>query len=191
VSKLALDDRRQLHKDANKALDQNLAQGESVRVIIRGTFDSALIATDRRTFVFKKGFMAGSMFGKKVASYDFRNLTGVQVETGVMSGVFSLQGPGISSEDLSFWHQGKGDPSRAPHALALNRDHFDQAKQGAAVLRQLISDAQAPQGLPMAAAVAATVDIPAQIHQLAQLHQASILTDAEFSTKKAELLSRM
>lgn len=38
---------------------------------------------------------------------------------------------------------------------------------------------------------APVVDIPAQLQQLASLHTAGILTDDEYSTKKAELLARM
>lgn len=48
-----------------------------------------------------------------------------------------------------------------------------------------LAAAQAP------AAPAAAPDIPAQIEQLADLHQRGLLSDAEFSAKKAELLDRM
>jgi hypothetical protein len=177
----ALDDRAQLHKDANALLTQNLTSGERVMAIIRGTFDSALIATDRhafvfkRAFVFKKGFFAGAAFGKKLASYDYLNLTGVQLETGIKSGVVSLQGPGIASEDLSYWSSGKGDPKKAPHALALASAHFEQARAGIARLRELI---------------AAVPDVTEQLRTLGELRNARFLTEAEFSSKKAELLAR-
>ena len=178
----ALDDRAQLHKDANALLTQNLTSGERIMVIIRGTFDSALIATDRhafvfkRAFVFKKRFFAGAAFGKKLASYDYRDLTGVQLETGVTSGVVSLQGPGIASEDLSYWSSGKGDPKKAPHALALASAHFEQARAGIARLRELI---------------AAVPDVTEQLRTLGELRDARFLTEAEFNSKKAELLARM
>ena len=172
----ALDDRAQLHKDANALLTQNLTSGERIMVIIRGTFDSALIATDRRAFVFKKRFFAGAAFGKKLAAYDYRDLTGVQLETGVTSGVVSLQGPGIASEDLSYWSSGKGDPKKAPHALALASAHFKQARAGVARLRELI---------------AAVPDVTEQLRTLGELRDARFLTEAEFSSKKAELLARM
>lgn len=187
----AIDDRRQLTKDANKLLDQNLAPGEVVRLIIRGTFSSALIGTDRRAFVSKQGMMGGVLFGKKLTSYDYRNLTGVHLETGVMSGVFALEGPGIGSQDLSRWSQGKNDPDKAPHALALNRAHFDQAKAGAALLRQLIAAAQQPVPAPAAGAAAAQPDVPDQIRKLGELRDAGLLTAAEFESKKADLLARM
>lgn len=183
----AIDDRSQLHKDANALLDQNLAPGEPVRVIIRGTYDSALIGTDRRAFVFKKGAFSGAFMGKRLASYDYRNLTGVQLETGMISGVMSLQGPGISSEDLSYWSSGKADPMKAPHALALNSGHFNQARTGVAMLRDLIADAQAR----TLSAAMAPPDVTDQLRKLGELRDAGVLTTAEFDAKKAELLARL
>lgn len=190
MGKPAIDDRKQLTKDVNKLLDQNLAPGEVVRAIVRGTFKSAAICTDRRVFVSKQGFMGGALFGKKLTSYDYRNLTGVHLETGVISGVFALEGPGITSQDLSYWSQGKGDPGKAPHALALVREDFDQAKAGVALLRQLIADAQQPAYAPVPSAPTPP-DVPDQIRKLGELRDAGLLTTAEFESKKAELLARL
>ncbi len=63
----SLADRSKLHKDAIKALDQNLGANEVVRVIIIGLWDSAIIGTDYRAFIFKKGMMGGVMFGSKLS----------------------------------------------------------------------------------------------------------------------------
>jgi hypothetical protein len=64
------------------------------------------------------------------------------------------------------------------------------------VLTQLILGSHPSQAVPQSpaqptVAVAAPTDIPAQLQQLAGLHAAGILSDVEFSQKKAELLSRM
>jgi hypothetical protein len=88
----------------------------------------------------------------------------------------SLQGPGIASEDLSYWSSGKGDPKKAPHALALASAHFEQARAGVARLRELI---------------AAVPDVTEQLRTLGELRDARFLTEAEFNSKKAELLARM
>lgn len=113
------EDRSQLSGAANHELDQNLLPGEGVKVIIRGVGGSAMIGTDRRVFVFKKGFMAGSMFGSKVSSFDYRNLTGVHLESGWATGVLALQGPGIGSADLSYWG-GKGKHLRVKGRSAVD-----------------------------------------------------------------------
>jgi hypothetical protein len=47
------------------------------------------------------------------------------------------------------------------------------------------------QGAPEAPAAAPNGGIPEQIQQLSELHAAGVLTDQEFSAKKADLLSRM
>ncbi len=103
-----------------------------------------MIATDRRVFVFKKGMFSGAMFGKKLASWDHATLNGIQLETGAISGVIALHAPGIGSQDLSYWANGKDSPQSSPHALALGRNHFDPARQGVAIIRELIADAHRP-----------------------------------------------
>lgn len=188
ANKWALDDRAQLHNDANAALDENLLPGETVRVIIRGTYDSAIIGTDRRAFVFKKGMFSGAFLGKKLTTYDYRNLTGVHQEHGMMNGVVALQGVGIEANDLSFWSTGKQDPMKAPNAVATNSSHKDQAREGSALLRQLITARHSAGAAPV---TAAAPDVTDQLRKLGELRDAGVLTDAEFEAKKAELLARL
>jgi hypothetical protein len=76
------------------------------------------------------------------------------------------------------------------------RVSHNEAKQVKEVLTQLILGSHPSQAVPQSpaqptVAVAAPTDIPAQLQQLAGLHAAGILSDVEFSQKKAELLSRM
>jgi len=183
----ALDDREQLHKDANQLIDENLMNGESVLAIVRGTYDSAAIATDRRIFIFKKGMMSGAAMAKKLVTWDYRAVTGVQVETGMVSGTFVIQAAGAQVVDGSYWSTGKNDPAKASNALALTRDHFDQAKAGAAAIRQLV----AAHHQPAAVTAPAATDPTDQLRKLGELRDAGVLTVEEFDTKKAELLARI
>jgi hypothetical protein len=186
MAEWALDDRAQLHKDANAALDENLASGERVEVIIRGNLSSAIIGTDRRLFVFKKGWLSGSAFGKKMATWDYRNITGVQIETGILSGTVAVQAAGITMGDYSYWSTGKDDPQKAANALAIARDHFPQARSGVARLRELLSAAQ---HAPVANSTQAPPDLADQLRKLASLRDEGILTEEEFQAKKAQLLA--
>jgi hypothetical protein len=185
----ALDDREQLHKDADALLQQNLMPGEPVLAIVRGSYDSAAVATDRRIFVFKKGLFSGAAMAKKLISWDYRNVTGVQVETGMISGAFVIQAAGAQATDASFWGGGNNDAMKATNAVALARDHFDQAKAGAALIRELISKSHDSAAAPVAAPAAP--DITDQIRKLGELRDAGILTAEEFDSKKGELLARM
>jgi hypothetical protein len=144
-------DRSRLHRKANEALDQNLAPGEQVQVIITGPSAQAVIGTDRRVFVYKKGFMAGASFGSELTSWDYRNLVGVQLHTGMMSDAVILQAPGQSGTRTNVWKQGDSDPYKAPNAIPINRP-YDQADAGVARLRQLIHAAQDVRPAVLAAA---------------------------------------
>ena len=138
----AINDRNKLHKDANISLDRNLLFEEKVRVIIQGLSDSAIIGTDTRCFVYKRGMMGGADFQGKLISWDYSDLNGVQLEIGSHSGVLSLQGPGTTSKDMSYWNTHKDGPAASPYELSLTEESFEQAREGVAILRKLISNAQ-------------------------------------------------
>jgi len=184
----ALTDRSRLHKKCNQELDANLAPGETVRVIITGPSNPAVIGTDRRVFIYKKGFMAGATFGAELTSWDYRNLVGVQLHTGMMSGAVVVQAPGQSGTKTNYWGQGNEDPYKAPNAIPVVRP-YDQAKEGVAVLRQLVEAAhRAHLAPPPVAATPASTSIVDELKKLADLHSAGAISDAEFAALKARLL---
>jgi len=76
-------------------------------------------------------------------------------------------------------------------ALEFRTGH-KEAEQVKQLVLRLIQEAAQPQTVVVQAPAAAAVpDVAAQLHQLAGLHDAGVLTDAEFEAKKAELLARM
>ena len=93
--------RRGLHPKAVEAVEQALAADEAVRLVIHGLSSQAIIATDRRALVFKKGFLAGASFGSELTSWSYQNLVGVQIHTGMLSGAVVLQWPGQSGARTS------------------------------------------------------------------------------------------
>jgi Short C-terminal domain len=183
----ALADRSHLHRKANEALDQNLAAGESVEVVIIGPSNQAIIGTNRRVFVYKKGFMAGASFGSELTSWDYRNLNGVQIHTGMMTGAVVLQAPGQSGTRTNTWKNSDSDPYKAPNAIPIVRP-WEPAQERVARLRELM-DAANQTG--QQAAPVLNVDPMAQLKQLGELRDAGVVTPEEFEAKKAEILSRV
>jgi hypothetical protein len=183
-----LDRKNKLHDKANRALDDNLMPGEEIRVIIRGDMESAMAVTDRRIFIFKKGYFSGVAGGEKLGSWELRNLTGIQFETGVITGVLALQGAGIEAGEVST--SGGIDARKAAHTLYLNRSNFDEAREGVPVLRQLMTDAH---HMPASTAAASgSAKSPAeQLRELADLRDSGLVTPEEFEEKRRELVARM
>jgi len=61
-----------------------LAPGEVVEVLVRGVHGQRMYGTDRLVFVYKKRCLVGSLLGRKVASWDYRNISGVHLDRGAM-----------------------------------------------------------------------------------------------------------
>lgn len=179
----------QLHPKAQQALEANLAPGEQIKVVIAGPSNQAIIGTDRRAFVFKKGFMAGATFGSELTSWDYRNLVGVQIHTGMMSGAVILQAPGQSGKSTNYWKQGDSDPYKAPNAIPIVRP-WAGAQQGVAELRRLIAEAHAPPAAPSPSPPpASSPSVADEIRKLVELRDAGAIDEAEFQTLKARVLA--
>src|SRR3954451_296891 len=86
-----------LPSKARTAIEEGLIPGESVMTVIRGTGSTAIVGTDRRAFIIKKGYLAGATFGQKLASFDYDNVVGVEVHAGALSGALVIHVPGASS----------------------------------------------------------------------------------------------
>ena len=179
--------RSQLHRACNKALNQNLVPGETIQVIILGLWDSAIIGTDRRAFVFKNGMMAGAMSGARFASWEYNQINGIQIEEANGgpdgAGFVSIQIPGACVAKGSYWDTSKYGPAESPNAICINKAMEDHAQRGVAVLRQLIAAANKP------SVASAPTDAPDLLRKLATLRDEGVLTKAEFETAKAKLLS--
>lgn len=176
---------RGLHAKAVEAVEQTLAPDEQVRLVIHGLSDQAIVATDRRALVFKKGFMAGATFGSELTSWSYQSLVGVQVHTGMLSGAVVLQGPGQSGARTSTWKQDVDDPYQAPNAIPLGRP-FDGAKKRVGRLSRLIDEAHRG-GTP--AEGGTTASVADELRKLADLRNDGVLTDDEFASLKAALLA--
>ena len=70
-----------LHKRGEKLLTDNLSQDETVLVKLPGQFGQGLVMTNKRLYIVKWGFQAGSTFGGKCIAYEYRNITALEMRT--------------------------------------------------------------------------------------------------------------
>lgn len=134
----ALIDRKQLHDDAIRAVNGAIADREQVVAIVPGAFDQAIIATNRRVYIFKKGSIAGSFRGQKLATWEYRAIHGVQVEMGRTAGYVALQISGTSASDMSYWSQDKDGPAKSAHAIPIVDDKKNRTTDGVKALRRAL-----------------------------------------------------
>jgi hypothetical protein len=194
-----VDDRRQLDDRTNRQLDEQLAPGEPVRVIIKYGPNGSLVATDRRVFICKQLVHDGG-FGKKdvLASWDLSELTGIVFEQDLNWGHVILVGPGLPEVVVSRKLSLRDETlrlNRIPNVLRVQgtklplmfrMDQNDLADRVSRV-RALISAAKAAHFSPPPAAAFDPLD---QLRKLGELRDAGIITMAEFDAKKVDLLRR-
>lgn len=175
VGQKAIDDLTQLDKEGVKQITEALAPGETIRVVIPAYVSGGVVATDWRVFVYKvdRGFTGRH---NQLSTYEYRSISGVQMETGPITGKLFLQVPGESSTDVS----------KAPNGIKIANNHYARAREGVALLRQYVAEAHTATEAP-----APAPDIADQLRKLGELRDAGVLTNEEFSAKKADLLARM
>jgi hypothetical protein len=81
----SLNDRRKLSKEADRAIANELAGREALRIIVRGTLKTFLIATDRGILIWKKG---------RLNRYAWENLAEVAFGGGPLVQWVQVRGPG-------------------------------------------------------------------------------------------------
>jgi hypothetical protein len=124
-----------LHKDAITEIAANLMPDEVITIVIQGLWDSALVGTQHRVFIYKRGMMGGVTGGSKLISWDMDVIHGVQMEFGKRTGFVVLQTPNATVADMSYWSNDANAPQRAPNALAINKPLKNQANIGVIALR--------------------------------------------------------
>lgn len=172
-----------LRKKVKAAMRENLAAGETIRVIVHGANGQAIIGTDTRAFVCKPGFMAGATFGAEMTTWGYPNLVGVQVHKGMVSGAVVLQGPGQTGTKANYWSQGDSDPHKAPNAIPVAGD-WKNVQARTATLSQLIDAAHAAP-----APSSSPTSIADELRKLADLRAEGVLSDDEFGALKDKLLA--
>lgn len=161
----------------DKLVDQakdHLEQGETIDAVVRGTYEVKImgndsvraglfLATDRRLVFFAK-----KMGGYDLESFPYGNISSFEQSKGMMGHSFSFFASG-------------------------NRVHMKWIKSSED-LAAFVNVVKARVGQKPAAAAPSEPAAPTvmeQITQLGGLREAGILTEAEFNSKKIELLSRL
>ena len=177
-----------------KILQSIIVPGEQVIVAMKGQWNQTLVATNQRVIIIKAGWAAGATFGNKSVSFDLTNITAVEVRVGLVNGFVEVSAGGMQGYERSNWGKGQQSAYEAPNTVPISKAEQQKFQAAVQVIRQLVQEARKPavQQVVMPAPAQPTgPSIPEQIQQLASLHQAGILTDAEFDKKKADLLARM
>ena len=169
-------------------------------IISTGGGTGVFVAFEDRCMIIKTGavtsFMAGSLFGGRVSTFPYGEITGIEYNSGWITGVLEvLTASYEGSKNKDFWrgsfksrNADSNDPWTLSNCLPLDRATYNLSQNSLNELRKLISDAKKPQVTVNTTAVA-TPSLSSQLKELATLHESGVLSDQEFKEAKAKIIS--
>jgi hypothetical protein len=177
-----------LHGRAEKLLTQSLGPGEPVLGRLNGASNiECLVLTDHRAIIIKVGWRAGQTLGGKVTSFDYRNISSVEVRASILTGTFEISSGGMQGPERSYWAiNGPNGSWQAPNTIPIRKDQQAIFQRVATFIRERSRESVQPVAAPV---VPAAPDKYEQLKKLAELKDQGTLTDEEFQSEKAKLLS--
>lgn len=174
-----------LGRKARKHVNKHLSEGDTVRFCIQGVSSQAIVALQDRMLVIKPGWEAAASFGARVTSFYYRDVTGIEVNTGLMMGVIEINTPayqGTGTKD--YWSTRKDhDPRRASNCIPITKGDLKKIKPSLDELERLVWEAKEDRRPSTSG-----VGIGAELEKLAQLRDSGVLTEEEFQQAKRRIL---
>jgi Short C-terminal domain len=179
-----------------------ISRDEPILFHLVGLGAQTLIALNDRVIILKPGFMANTSFGCRTTTIRYRDITGVEVSTGLVTGVLQVTSPSYPAARVDFWTQAnkvrKADansPYVVPNCIPVSKSMIKAWAPRLERLRALIDESHhtavaQPTGPPVAppppgATVATAGD---RLREVAALREAGLITTEEFEAKKTEIL---
>jgi hypothetical protein len=179
-----------LNKKVKRLVEENMNQDEKVLFCLVGNYNQSLVALDERILVVKTGFMAGATFGGRVTSFHYKDITGIEVNTGLINGIIEISTPSYQgTKEKDWWSMDRDrDPMKVSNCIPIEKAKLKEYQPYLEKLRQKIRDAKTtmtsiPKLYP------SEKDIGSELEKLASLRSSGMLSDEEFEQAKKKLLS--
>jgi hypothetical protein len=186
-----------------KVIEKNAKTGEDPLMIITGQYDStdgSLIVFKDRCVISKSGiiggFMSGSLGGSRDATFYFRDITGIEYNSGMLTGVLEILTASYQgSENKDYWtgflkadkNKSGNDPRAMSNTLPLIKSDYLSAKPLIDQLRTMIQDSKETKIVVNNTSPA--VSAADELGKLAELMDKGLITLEEFQAAKKRLLS--
>ena len=170
---------------ARKIYDAN-GGSKAVEFVLGGSSSQCLVGLASSCIIVKPGFMAGATGGGRFTEFHYSDITGVEVNTGIMNAVLEITTPAYQGRSKDFWSSGKNeDPFKVSNCLPGTKALFTQGVGAGIVesLRRRVREAKNP-----VSQAAPPMDPAEQIRKLAELRAAGILSEEEFAEAKGRLI---
>src|SRR5215217_3191097 len=182
-----------LNKKLKKLAEQNMSQDEDIKFCLVSPsgivgWSQAIVALNDRLLVIKPGMAAGTTFGARVTSFYYRDITGIEVNTGLMQGVIEINTPSYQgTAQRDFWNTGQNNnPFYVTNCLPIGKRDLKDYKPYIDRLRTMIREAKQERVSLRPAQDSST--LVSELEKLASLRTSGVLSEDEFQQAKKRLL---
>ncbi len=160
----------------------------------------ALAAYSDRCLIVKTGlvagFMAGTLGGSRISTFYYSEITGIEYNTGLLSGVLEILTASYDgSANKDFWqgtlsgrNSNSNDPWTLSNTLPLDKIQYKNSKKYVDELRELIRKGKQTNVTVEVKSSAAEHDFTEQLIRLSELRKQGVITEEEFNISKKKLL---
>ncbi len=192
-----------LTQKASDAISRQSHDDEPWLILVSSGGGGVLAAFDDRLTIIKTGaltsLMAGSFGGERAATFYFRDVTGLEFNSGFAMGVLEVLTASYNgTANRDYWrgsnksrNADSNDPYTLSNTLPLSKSEYNNALDNIKELRRRIARskeqvvlAPSSQQLPSTN----TASLGDELMKLAELHKAGVLSDDEFQSAKKRLL---
>jgi hypothetical protein len=169
-----------------------------------GGWNQAIVALTDRLLIAKPGSIAGTAFEPRVVNFYYREITSIEVNTGLINGVIEINSPsyqGDAQKDLLAIKDEDKDPYKATNWIPIRKRHLKEykpyiamlrameraAKQKLVALSSLRSENSLRSELKYLASLRAS-GVLSELEKLASVRASGVLTEEEFQRAKRRLL---
>jgi len=175
-----------------REVQQSCRPGEMPEFIIGDGINGVLAAFSDRCMVIKKGlgtsFMAGSLGGGRTATFAYRDITGIEYNSGIVTGVLEILTASYTGKTTnSPWSFGNDRSAHeSSNTLPWDKSFYNKVRPQIEWLKQKIQDSKyAP------VSSQPSTNIADEIAKLASLHKQGVLNDKEFESAKKGLIDKL
>jgi hypothetical protein len=192
-----------LTKKASDAISRQSQDDEPWFILVSFGGGGVLAAFDDRLTIIKTGALtswaAGSLGGERAATFFFRDVTGLEYNSGFSNGVLEVLTASYNgTANKDYWrgsNKSRNADSNDPHTLSntlpLAKHEYNNALDEIKELRRRIARSKEQVVLAPSAQQPPstnTASLSDELMKLAELHKAGILSDDEFQSAKKRML---
>lgn len=182
-----------VNKASLREVQQSCRADEMPKYILGDGSTGVLAVFEDRCMVIKKGlgasFMSSSLGGGRVATFAYRDITGIEYNSGILTGVLEILTPSYTGKTTnSPWTFGNDKSAyELSNTLPWSKIFYNQVRPQIEWMQQRIQEVKSAGSQPAVAQVSSSDELS----KLAALHKQGVLTDKEFAEAKQKLLSKL